>query len=240
MKPNEFTVLIVEDDPLESRISMELLKDYREFSQIEHAKHGRAATDMLTNNSYDLVLMDIDLPYKSGLRVLDELANIPCTIFVTGHKTHALKAYDLGAIDYLVKPYKENRFHLAIERALKILASSHQVSTDHNAIIIKSRNGRYRINIDKINYITAHNQRSVVHTTDRDYEVALLLNSFLELLPAEQFIRIHRSYIVQVNCIAQIQSNRGNRYTIQLSDEDETVLPVGRSHAVEFRERLQL
>lgn len=235
MNKEKFSALVVDDNALERRLAIDILHDYTIFNPINQAKHGRMAQEMLQENSYDLVLMDIDLPYKNGLRILSEMDSIPCTIFVTGHNSHALEAFDLGATDYLLKPYAEDRFHIAITRALKILQTKRDISSDNNAIIIKTAQGRFRIPVHKINYIAAHNKRCVIHTNERDYEVAKVMQNIISLLPADKFLRIHRSYIISISQVEQINSKSGNRYSIQLRDDDETRLPVGRSYSTELR-----
>jgi len=176
--------------------------------------------------------MDIDLPIINGIEVLEKLHHLPYIIFITAMGNHALKAFELGALDYLKKPVTRERFSRSLDRAVQIVRkSTAEEKTLNNAgLIVTEKENHFLIPFHEIIYITSHDKHSVIHTEKRDYETARLLHEIEKKLP-ENFLRIHKQSIIHLGYISHIQYLMGGRYQVFLKDSDETNLTAGRKYA---------
>ncbi len=134
MKEKVYKVLIVEDYPLSRELMIKFVKSLPDLSVAGIAKNGDEALNKLQTSQFDLVMMDIDLPIISGIEVLKKITSRPYIIFTTGSKEHSLKAYELDAVDYLLKPLSFNKFNRAIER-FRALYSGDQNLIEKNFIL---------------------------------------------------------------------------------------------------------
>ncbi len=231
-----YSVIIVEDEPHSITI-LEKYVENNEFLKLKAiAKDGKTALQKLQTNSYDLVLLDINLPQLSGIEIIDKLSHIPHIIFVTTYDTYAVKAFEIGAVDYLVKPVSPDRFNTAIERFLQQKNSNNNFDFDYKqySLSFKSKRLQHLVTYKDIVYIAAHDRHSVIHTISKDFETSSLLKEIEAKLKPELFIRIHRKYIVNIHFLESIQYDSSGQYSALLKDEDDTILPIGRSslHAV--------
>lgn len=236
------SVLIVEDE-LQSR---NLLADYiasrPELLLRDIARNGKEALEKLRSHPYDLLFLDINLPLLSGLEVLEQLDSIPYIIFTTVSRSHALQAFEVGALDYLHKPISREKFNRTIDRVLPLI---HNERSSHNVrpaggLVVTEQDNHFLIPYNDIIYISSHGKQSVIHTAEREVVAARLLLDLEQRIPAARFMRIHKQYIVNLEYISHIQYMLGGRYQAFLKDSEATSLTVSRKQAPELKKRLNI
>lgn len=244
----EITVLLVEDELVTRDLIASWIVEHPSLRLKGMAGNGSEALSRLKSERYDLLFLDIDLPLLSGWEVLEELEEIPYLIFITVSAEHAVRAFDLGALDYLHKPFGKERFLKAVERALERI---HSASSDPDpsgsskrgsgpGIFVSEGENHYLIPISQIIYIASHGGRSVIHTEERDLETAKSILELERRVPPDQLMRIHKQFLLNLSFISHVQYLIGGRYQVYLKDQDETSLPVGRKYAARFKSRLGL
>jgi DNA-binding LytR/AlgR family response regulator len=218
-----FTCVIVDDEPP----SHQVLKSHIErISNLELAAEFYNASDAgeyFKKHSADILLLDIQMPEVNGIDFLRSLTVKPITIFSTAFRDYAFEGYELGVIDYLLKPVHFDRFETAIRRAMDFM----QMSKPENAIslheiLIKSGTKKILVDHRTIVYAQGLKDYTILHTTDRKYVVKGSVKAFEEYLPSEFFLRVHKSFIVAKSQLKLVYRNK-----IEL---DNVSIPIGRSY----------
>ncbi len=234
-------VLIVEDEYPARMLMIDYILQCPELKLSGIAENGEKALKLLDEKTFDLVFLDINLPGKSGLEVLELAKNQKAKfIFTTAYSEYAVNAFELEAVDYLLKPFAFERFRKAIDKALKISREEKQTGSQSPYLRIIFESATYLLLYSDIQFVSADNKTSVVHTKEKDYQTSRLLKDIEESLPNSQFIRIHRSYLVNIDFIANLRYDKGGAYLVQLKNDDETTLPVGRAFAKQLKDTLGL
>ncbi|HUZ61459.1 MAG TPA: LytTR family DNA-binding domain-containing protein [Hanamia sp.] len=197
----------VDDEPL----ALEVIKKHISKSPELHLEavfsDPKAALDYLTNKPADLLFLDILMPGLNGLQLYKQLTPSPMVIFTTAYKEYAVEAFDLDAIDYLLKPFDQTRFQKGIKKAIfrfKI-ASDESNALKREFLYIHSDYKMIKIACEDIIFIEASNDYAKIHTSAQSYLTLLSMKAIMEKLSADQFFRIHRSYIVSKVQIAFTQ-----------------------------------
>jgi len=226
------SVILVEDEIQSRDLLIDYISSRPDLSLRGIAKDGAEALEKISSENFDLVFLDIDLPIMSGLEVLEKLERIPYIIFITAIGSHALKAFELGALDYLKKPITRERFTQSLDRAVtRIRKSEEEEKPLNNAgLLVTEKENHFLVPFHEIIYITSHEKHSVIHTEKRDFETPRLLHEVEKKLPG-QFLRIHKQTIINIRYISHIQYLIGGRYQVFLKDSDETNLTAGRKYA---------
>lgn len=261
---NVLRVLIVDDEPLARRRIATLLAPHEDVEVIGQARNGRAAIQAIEETAPDLVFLDVQMPGLSGVEVVQAVgpARMPVTIFVTAYDRYALEAFELAALDYLVKPFEDERFEAAFERAreqVRLQQKGHATdrllallgeaeppersrqgrASGHAERIAVETPGRLRvIPVDEIDYITADGSYAELHVGAAVYPIREKLTTLAERLDPERFVRIHRSTIVRLDRIASVLRSSGGWYAVEL--DDGTRLRVSRGRRDELMKRLGL
>ncbi len=237
---NKSNVLIVEDNAQTAERLLKYVNEHPKLHCSSVVDTGEKALKLLLENAYDLLALDVHLPDMSGIEVLENLSSHPYVIFITAYDKYAVKAFDLGAVDYLLKPFSKERFDKAIERYLiaKQKSSNSFTNPGELGLSLKDRSAHYLIPFDDIVYISSHGKHTVVHTTHEDIEVAKIFKDIEIRLSPDNFIRIHKQYLVNIIYFINLEHTQSGHYLLRLKDEDETVLPVGRTYSAEVKERL--
>jgi len=221
--------ILVDDEPL----AHELLDTYCDrLPHIEVAAHCYAALEApewLSSNRADLMFLDLNMPKLKGFDFLRTLQNPPKVIVTTAYKEHALEGFELAVADYLVKPFSFERFLKAVNRAVS--ASPHprqtrnmnQASEPNTNFFLKGENGYHRIDTGELLYVEASGNYCKVKLKDRQIVVHEKISDLEQQLPAERFIRIHRSFIVALHKIKTLQ---GDTVTV-----GETDIPIGQTYS---------
>lgn len=200
---------IVVDDSTIQRISItKLVKDHPNLELIAEHNNAIKVKETLKNEDIDLIFLDIEMPIISGFDLLDNLEKQPQIIFITGKTQYAFKAFDYKAIDFLQKPVSAKRFDYAISKVLdffKLRIEKERISDD-NYIMIKSNFKNFKVFLDDIKYVQAFGDYVKVVTKEQTYTVLSTLKGFNERLPSDQFLRVHKSYIVNLSKIKKYES----------------------------------
>ena len=172
------------------------------------------ALDYMHDNSVDLIFMDISMPDISGLNLIKSLPNPPMVVFTTAYSSYAVESYEVSAVDYLVKPILFDRFLMACNKAhavykngRRIIGSGKELSTDF--IILKSGHESFKINFEIIQYIEAEgNFVNFVTSDNRKISIRLSVKEVLNLLPKQQFIQVHRSFVISLSYLIKFENHQ--------------------------------
>lgn len=233
-------VVIVDDEPLARRGVRVRLRGAPDVDVIAECGTGGDAVNAMQSLGPDLVFLDIQMPDLNGFEVLRRLREqkLPLVIFLTAHDEYALAAFEAHALDYLLKPIDDARFAQALDRA-RILNASHTLAETNERISamlnsIEQSQARYRTHITvktgrrvkvvpvlEIDWIGADGDYVTLHVNDKDYLVRQTITSLERELDPEQFLRIHRSTIVQTSRIAELTTLEGEGYLVRLRNGSE-------------------
>lgn len=233
MTEPEINCIVVDDSPLQRLSIGKLVENHPSLELIETFGNAFKAKTFMQEHAVDLVFLDVEMPIFSGFDLLDKLEEKPAVIFITGKTQHAFRAFNYEAIDFLQKPVNKDRFDRAVQKAilqLKLRDKTKKTLDSGNYIFIKSRLKKYKVFIDKIRYVLAMGDYVKVVTYDETYEVLSTMKGFEKELPEKQFLRVHKSYIVNLYKIQSYSSK-----FIQL-EEDE--IPLSRHRKDNLREAL--
>ncbi|MBW0435097.1 LytR/AlgR family response regulator transcription factor [Leptospira yasudae] len=238
----EWKTMIVEDEAPTRELLVNFCLSRPELKLCKVAKDGEEALEFLLAEPIDLAFFDINLPLLSGLEILERLEVPPYIIFITALKDKAIEAFELGAIDYLLKPFSKDRFYKAVDRAVQFLdqkvePASKNVFNEHGLFILEKEN-HFLIPYKEINYISSRDNFSLVHTDAREYVTYKSLKSLETKLPPSRFLRIYKQYIINLEKLSHLQSDNMGNYSVYLKDEEETQLPVGRKYIAKIKELL--
>ncbi len=229
--------LVVDDEPLARARIVKLLESLDYITLIGECKNGREALRAIANYRPGLVFLDIQMPDLTGFDVLSrqELQPLPFIIFVTAFNQYALKAFDVHAVDYLLKPYDDERFFRAVEHArnqirlkeeaflhqkmVKLLEThQHEQSEALRHLEVKEKGRDILIKIFDICYIEAEGNYLKVHTSQKAYLIRHTLQSIEEQLDSDHFLRIHRSQLVNINFVKEVRYEGNNQYAFHMKD----------------------
>ena len=221
------TALIVEDEPLSRRRLRELIREVPWLDCIGEATNGRAAISAIDELQPDLVFLDVQLPGFSGLDVLSRARHKPAVIFTTAHDQFAVTAFELAALDYLLKPFGRERFGRAIERARPLLERQVGASASDRARdtleqgpvprLFVRENGRVvPLRVTSIEWLQACDDYVIAHTAGRQFRINLPLSDLERRLDPNVFVRVHRSHVVNLDHVASWKPYDGSRFQITM------------------------
>lgn len=229
-------VVIADDEPLGRERIASLLRAEPDMEIAGEAASGDEAVRMIRELRPDLVFLDYEMPEKNGFAVVREIGAdaMPPTIFVTAHEEHALGAFEVAALDYLVKPFDDERFEQALQRARRAVAPPAREYLER--IAVERRGKVLVVPVDEIDYILAAGVYAELHVGDRRYLVRESMQTLEERLDPKVFMRIHRSAIVRVDLVKLFLRGEGGDYEVELKNGAR--LRVSRSRREELERRL--
>lgn len=224
-----FTCAIVEDSNVH-RILLEksIYKNSQLALQFSFESPGEAFR-MLESTPVDIIFLDIEMPMMNGFELLEKLRPKSQIIITSQNPTHALEAYGFNVSDYLLKPIQKNRFDSALKKTIKKIKSS-AIELPENKLIVKHDLKQVELNMNAILYVQALGDYVKVVTVQRNYIVLSTLSSFQKKLKQYQFLRIHKSYIVNLRMV-----DRYNHEYIEIKDKK---LPISRTKNLELDQLL--
>ncbi len=247
--------LIVEDEPLARRTLREILADVPWLECIGEAETGTRAVQLIDALAPDLVFLDIEMPELNGLDVLDRISHEPAVIFTTAYDRYAVSAFELEALDYLLKPFGRERCLAALERARRALPLSGRGSRSEaetttplverarsvmaesgplTRLFVRDRDRIVPVATAEIERLEAADDYVEVRTKSRSYLVYLTLNDFERRLDPERFIRVHRAHIVNLDFVKQLVPFDGSRMQVEM--RDGTKILASRARSKELRQ----
>jgi DNA-binding LytR/AlgR family response regulator len=204
--------IIIDDEPLARKGIKEYVHDVDELELVGEFENPVKASGLLGQEQVDLIFLDIQMPKISGIEFLKSLQHPPLVIFTTAYPQYAVEGFDLNAVDYLLKPFSFNRFLKAVMKVKTLMAGNLKpepvnLATSDDHFFIKTDNRLLKIKFDEILFVEALQNYIAIHTTNKKYITYLTFKSLEESLPAEQFLKVHKSYIVSIDKITSISGN---------------------------------
>jgi DNA-binding LytR/AlgR family response regulator len=199
--------LITEDEPIGRNILQGYIRRDPRLILEAACKTAPETRDRLKTDAIDLLFLDIQLPEISGLGLLRSLSPAPLVIFTTAYREYALDAFELNAVDYLLKPFSFDRFLQAVNKAVELLQTRHDQQADREKAPFFIRDGTKLIQVpmDDILYVEALREYVRIVTTAKQYVVHQSMKGLEQKLPAGQFVRIHKSFIISIPKITAIE-----------------------------------
>jgi len=235
----KYKVLIVEDEKVDRELILLLIKSKPELEVMKITNNSIELEQLLIKYQFDLIFLDVQIQGASSIETIEKLmkkkqiTNSPYIIFTTSLEKHALKAFELGAVDFLLKPYNIVRFDKAVDRFLLQVDKK-----ESNEFIIKKRNKVISIDIRNIEYLSSNGRNIIIHTGKEEYSFIKSLKEIESKLRLKDFIRIHKSFIVNRDIIHSLNKKSNNIYRLQLSNTSKTILPVGRKYLSQIKKYL--
>jgi two-component system LytT family response regulator len=242
-----FRVLVVDDEPLAREGVRRMLAQDPEIAEVRACAGASEALRELEAGGFDLMLVDVQMPGMSGLELIEAHGQerIPVTVFLTAYDRYALQAFEAGAVDYLLKPFSDERFERAMQRAKQQVeqrrlaaAADPRIARQRipplERLIVRSGSTLTFVQADDIDWIEAADYYAIVHARGTQHLVRLSLRTLERGLSPDLFIRIHRRTIARIDRIRSVRSDRGGVVEVELLDG--TRLSVSRR----LRERLRV
>ncbi|MGH7551922.1 MAG: LytR/AlgR family response regulator transcription factor [Longimicrobiales bacterium] len=248
-------VLIVEDEPLARERIRTLLADEPDVHLLGETGDGRSAVEAIRARKPDLVFLDVNIPELNGFGVIEEIGaeRMPAVVFVTAYDQFAVKAFDTHALDYILKPFDEERFQTALDRARDALRHRDagvlderlkdlldEVRRPHyvERLAVKAGGKILFLKTDDIDWIGAEGNYARLHSASRSHLLRETMSSLEEKLDPERFLRIHRSTIVNTDAIVELEPLFQGDYVVILRDGTRLTSSRGyRSNLQDFMNR---
>jgi two-component system LytT family response regulator len=252
--------LIVDDEPLARRNLRVLLEQDPQIEIVEECRNGREAVKAVESLSPDLLFLDIQMPEMDGFDVLEQVGTnkVPAIIFVTAFDQYALKAFEVHALDYLLKPFDDNRFAHALKRAKmqieareinkvskRLLALLEERETQRESssgkkgylkrLMVKLANRVILLNVDEIDWIEADGNYAKLHVAKKSHLLREKMNDLESQLDPDKFVRIHRSIIVNLTRIKELHPHFNGDYIVVLDDGRQLRLSRSRREHLESK-----
>lgn len=199
--------IVVDDSSIQRLTITKLVTENPNLSLVGEFSNAIEAKNCITNKNVDLVFLDIEMPIISGFDLLDGLKAKPQVIFITSKTEYAVKAFDYAATDYLHKPITRERFNVAVKKAMNFVLLGKENSDEESPFIfIKSNLKKLKIYISRIKWIEAYGDYVKVITDEDNHLVLSTMKAFESELPNDKFIRVHKSFIVNIDKIDKFNS----------------------------------
>ncbi len=212
--------IIIDDEPLARGMVREYLQHYPEFEIVQECNDGFEGVKAISQHKPDIVFLDIQMPKINGFEMLELIEQPPSVIFTTAFEEYAIRAFESHATDYLLKPFSHERFDKAIQKWLAgrtatttpttetgtaaLLETAAQSPAQQNRVVVKDGSKIKIIPVPHIQYLEAADDYVKIHTADGVFLKNKTMQYFEQLLQQQQFVRIHRSYIINVQLITRI------------------------------------
>lgn len=227
--------VLIDDEPLARELVREYLQGHPGITVVAECNDGFEGLKAIQQHAPDLIFLDIQMPKINGFEMLELVDKLPCVIFTTAFEEYAIRAFEVNAIDYLLKPFSRERFDKALQKMLErkaedrvtaelLEAAGREVPMQHNRVVVKI-NGKIRIiPVQEIDYLEAADDYVKIVTAEGTFLKNKTMAFFEKMLDATQFIRVHRSYILNVSRITRIDPYEKETYLAILRDGSKIVV----------------
>ncbi|EOT46369.1 MULTISPECIES: LytR/AlgR family response regulator transcription factor [Enterococcus] len=233
-------VAIIDDERL---ARMELHYLLSQLDEVELIKEGESIEDafsLLLQESIDLLFLDIHLTDESGLdlaKKIQQVKNPPLIIFATAYDNHAVEAFELNALDYILKPFEQERIQKAVAKASRTLTERHETPMTPSRLTIETDERIFLVPFEEILYCEVQGKQTTIHCDTRSFTTNTTLAALEQALPS-YFFKVHRSYIINTEKIAEIQPWFNQTYQVTMNNQEK--VPVSRSYVKAFKQTIGL
>lgn len=239
--------ILIDDEPLARDITKFYLESYPEIEIVAECSDGFEGLKAITQFKPDFIFLDIQMPKISGFEMLELVEHPPGVIFTTAFDEYAIKAFEVNAVDYLLKPIEKDRFDTAISRLLAKLNQGVNVTNElletaalspaqHNRVVVKKGGVIKILNVMDIHYFEADDDHVKLSTTEGVFYKNKTMSFFEKTLDSSQFIRIHRSYIINLSQVTKIELKEKDSYVVLL--KSDIWLPVSKTGYLKLKASL--
>ena len=244
-------VLLIDDEPLARSIVIEYLQSWPQIQIVQECSDGFEGVKAIAQHEPDLIFLDIQMPKINGFEMLELIDKPPSVIFTTAFDEYAIRAFEEHAVDYLLKPFTKERFDKAVQkwmdqqqtsepkRNTKQLLDNLQSSSPRNErVVVKTGNKIKIIPVNDIIFLAADDDYVKIHTSEGSFLKNRTLAYFEQLLSEEEFVRVHRSYIIKINEITRIDPYEKESHLAILKSGEK--IPVSKTGYPKLRQVLGL
>jgi two-component system LytT family response regulator len=230
-------VIIIDDERTARNEIKRLLIPHPEFVVVDESKNTSEARRQIEENKPDIIFLDIQLPGESGFNLLESLSQVPEVIFTTAYEEYAVQAFEINALDYLMKPIREERFTKAIERVHKRIAEKEasKITKEDRRIFIKDGSRCYFVQLGSVHLIESLENYACLHFEGKKALIKSSLNQLAEKLDSNIFFRINRSQIINTRFIQYVLPIKKGRIKISLTTGE--LLELSDRQTVKFKSR---
>lgn len=243
--------ILIDDEPLARSILKEYLLDYAQIEIVEECNDGFEGVKAIAQHQPDLIFLDIQMPKINGFEMLELIENPPAVIFTTAFDEYAIRAFETHAVDYLLKPFSKERFDKAIQKWLgkstagqntekesSLIQTVAEAGLSNNRVVVKSNNKIRIIPLQDIVFFEAADDYVKIHTAEAWYLKNKTMQYFENILNDKQFVRTHRSYIINIQFITRLEPNEKENYLAILNKGQQ--VPVSKTGYIKLKQVLGL
>jgi two-component system LytT family response regulator len=238
MNDAKIKTILVDDEELARKMLLEFLGSHPEIEVVAECANGFEAVKAVTDLKPDLIFLDIQMPKLDGFEVLELIGTDRAVVFVTAYDEYALRAFEIHAVDYLLKPFAAERFEKALQRVkqrlggklpipAELAASARPAAQFLERLVVKDGTRVYVIPVAKLDYAEAQDDYVALSTEGKKHLKQQTISSLETALDPQCFLRIHRSYIVNLEKVTKIEPYSKDQYVVVLASGQQ--LPVSRS-----------
>jgi DNA-binding LytR/AlgR family response regulator len=211
--------LIIDDEPLSRDVLRKYIAEVKDLQVLAECWNAAEATHQLNKAHIDILFLDINMPGISGISFARSLTSSPLIIFTTAYPEYAVEGFELNATDYLVKPFSFERFLKAVNRAIERLRENKNPGASNGKILVKADKKLYALPFPEILFLEGLGDYIRIRTGQLNLVVHDTIKNFLGSLPEQEFMRIHKSYVINLKRIVYIEGNqvRIGEYTLPVS-----------------------
>lgn len=243
------TCVIIDDEQLARELLREYIEQTGNITIVGEATKGKDAVEMIDNLKPDLVFLDVQMPGMNGFDVLDDITHDPYVVFTTAYDQYAIKAFEKNAVDYLLKPIDQERFQLAVKRALermkteqynvgemlRDMKTENKTSYDSHIFVQKSEK-LINLAVEEIMFLEASGDYTILTTKADQFVSSSGIGKLEEILNPEIFIRVHRSTIININFLKEIEKHFNGGMIVKMQSGKS--FPVSRTYAKLIRKKV--
>lgn len=243
------TCLLIDDEQLARELLQEYIGQIPNLTIVGEANKGRDAVDLIDQLKPDLIFLDVQMPGMTGFDVLDEITHDPHVIFTTAYDQYAIRAFEKNAVDYLLKPIDQERFQLALKRAiermkleqnnvgelLRNIKTENKTSYDSHIFVQKSEK-LINLPVEEIMFLEASGDYTILTTKGDQFVSSSGIGKLEEILNPETFIRVHRSTIININFLKEIEKHFNGGMIVKMQSGKS--FPVSRTYAKLIRKKV--
>lgn len=237
--------ILIDDEPLAASLVAEYLTEFKQFEIVAICHDGFQGLKAIQQFQPDLIFLDVQMPKITGFEMLELLEEPPAVIFTTAFDDYAVKAFDAMAIDYLLKPFSADRFEKAIQKFLAQLQTNSDPAPKEritnlveksDRLVLRVKNEIKIISTLQVSYFEAADDYISIHTSTGKYLKKMTMKSLEEALDPTRFVRVHRSFILNMNEISKIEPYERDSYLVKLRNGEQ--VPVSKSGYTRLRQVL--